>query len=71
LEKEKGLVPGRVGNARSFGGFPFFIMSMFDFDRNLDMTKCHKAWGDRTEEIDTKTAWWKAFDRFKEAKIIP
>jgi hypothetical protein len=71
MEKEKGLVAGRVGNDRSYGGFPFFIMSMFDFDRHLDMTKCHKAWGDQKEEIDTKTAWWTAFDRFREANIIP
>jgi hypothetical protein len=71
MEKEKGLESGRVGNDRSFGGFPFFIMSMFDFDRDLDMTKVHKAWSDRKEEVDTKTAWYTAFDRFKKAKIIP
>ena len=71
MEKEKGLETGRVGNNRSYGGFPFFIMSMFNFDRHLDMTIGHKAWGDRTEEVDTKTAWYTAFDRFRQANIIP
>ena len=71
LEQEKGLQTGRVGNERSFGGFQYFIMTMFDFDRDLDMSKCHKAWGDKKEETDVKGAWWKAFDRFRKAKIIP
>lgn len=71
LEKKAGLVTGRVGNDRSYGGFPFFIMSMFNFDRQQDMTKTHKVWGDKTEQWDTKTAWYTAFDRFRQAKIIP
>jgi hypothetical protein len=71
LEKEHCLVTGRVGNDRSYLGFPYFIMTMFDFDRNLDLTNELKAWGDRKEEIDTKEAWYKAFDRFRKAKIIP
>lgn len=71
LEAEHGLVGGRVGNDRSFGGFPYFIMTMFNFDRHMDMTKELKAWGNRKEEIDTKEAWYTAFDRFRRAKIIP
>jgi hypothetical protein len=71
LEIEKGLQTGRVGNERSFGGFQYFIMTMFDFDRNLDMSKMHKAWGSSKEEIDVRGAWWTAFDRFRKAKIIP
>lgn len=71
LEEEKGLQTGRVGNERSFGGFQYFIMTMFDFDRDLDMSKVHKAWGDKKEETDVKGAWWMAFDRFRKAKIIP
>jgi len=71
LENEHGLQTGRVGNDRSFGGFPYFIMTMFDFDRQLDMRKCHEAWGDSVEETDAKGAWWKAFERFRKAKIIP
>ncbi|KAL5319239.1 hypothetical protein ACEPPN_012289 [Leptodophora sp. 'Broadleaf-Isolate-01'] len=71
LEQEKGLQTGRVGNERSFGGFQYFIMTMLDFDRNLDMSKMHEAWGSQKEETDAKGAWWKAFDRFRKAKIIP
>ena len=71
LEKQHDLQPGRVGNDRSYGGFPYFIMTMFNFDRNLDMTKMHQAWGSATEETDAKGAWWTAFDRFRKARIIP
>lgn len=71
LEKEQGLQTGRVGNARSYGGFQPFIMTMFNFDRQLDLSKMHETWGDMKEERDAKGAWWTAFDRFKKAKIIP
>ena len=30
LEQRNGLQTGRVGNERSFGGFQYFIMTMFD-----------------------------------------
>ncbi|KAH6976936.1 hypothetical protein BKA56DRAFT_632876 [Ilyonectria sp. MPI-CAGE-AT-0026] len=71
VEKKYGLVTGRVGNERSFGGFPYFIMTMFNFDRHLDMSQVHEMWGEAKEEVDTKAAWWTAFDRFRKAKIIP
>ncbi|KAF2430459.1 hypothetical protein EJ08DRAFT_633988 [Tothia fuscella] len=71
MEKEKGLVGGRVGNNRSFGGFPYFIMTMFNFDRQQDLTKSHEAWGKGAEAVDAKKAWWTVFERFREAKIIP
>ena len=71
LESKHGLVPGRVQNDRSFGGFPMFIMSMMDKDRPLDMSKCHEMLGEYKEEVDTKQAWYTAFDRFRTAKIIP
>ena len=71
LEEEHSLQTGRIGNERSFGGFPYFIMTMFNFDRQLDMSKMHKVWGKDVEETDVKGAWWKAFDRFRKAKIIP
>ncbi|KAK5118000.1 hypothetical protein LTR62_004044 [Meristemomyces frigidus] len=73
LEKKHGLTTGRVGNDRSMAGFQYFIMTMFDFDRQLDLSKQHKAWnsGGKAEEIDSKTAWWTAFERFRAAKIIP
>jgi len=71
LEKKHSLVTGRVGNDLSYQGFPYFIMTMFNFDRHLDITKELKAWGSKKEEIDTKEAWYTAFDRFRKAKIIP
>jgi hypothetical protein len=71
MEKEKGLVGGRVGNDRSFGGFPYFIMTMFNFDRHMDATKVKEAWGSAYEETDTKGAWWTVFERFRQTKIIP
>ncbi|KAF2093843.1 hypothetical protein NA57DRAFT_68893 [Rhizodiscina lignyota] len=71
LEKKHGLQAGRVGNERSFGGFPYFIMTMLNFDRQMDMTKTLKTWGEKAEEWDTKQTWYTAFDRFRKAKIIP
>ncbi|KAJ5697819.1 hypothetical protein N7488_011503 [Penicillium malachiteum] len=72
MEKQYSLQTGRVGgNQRSFDGFPAFIMSMFDFDRQLDMSKMHAAWGGGKEEVGIKEAWYTAFDRFRKARIIP
>ena len=73
LESEHGLQPGRVGNQRSVGLYPYFIMTLLDFDRQLDSTKMHDAWskGGTIEETDTEGAWYTAFDRFRRAKIIP
>ncbi len=74
LEENRGLTTGRVGNDRSLGIFHYFIMTLLSFDRQLDLSKMHKAWnaGDgKAEEIDIKAAWWTSFERFREAKIIP
>lgn len=68
LEKKHGLQPGRVGNDRSYGGFPYFIMTMFNFDRQIDLGKMHSIY---KEEVSTENAWYLAFDRFRKAKIIP
>ncbi|PGH26444.1 hypothetical protein AJ80_01942 [Polytolypa hystricis UAMH7299] len=71
LEKKHGLQTGRVGNDRSAGSYPHFLMTLFNFDRHLDITKMHSAWGDQKAETDTKGAYWTAFERFRKAKIIP
>jgi len=71
MAKEKGLKAGSVGNDRSYGGFPYFIMTMFNFDRHQDMSKTLKAWGSKAEEADVKQSWYPVFDRFRQAKIIP
>jgi hypothetical protein len=44
---------------------------MFDFDRQLDLSQMHKAWGEGKEEVGTKEAWYTAFDRFRNSRIIP
>lgn len=71
LETKHGLKGGRVGNQRSFGGFAYYIMTMFNFDRQLDMTKCFEMMGDDKVEYTTKEAFYTAFNRFRAAKIIP
>ncbi|KAK3691343.1 hypothetical protein LTR37_018704 [Vermiconidia calcicola] len=71
IEKKHGLATGRVGNDRSLAIFQYFIMTLLCFDRQLDLTNELKAWGEKAEEIDAKTAWWTAFRRFRDAKIIP
>lgn len=70
FEKKHGLQSGRVGNDRSFGGFAYFIMTMLNFDRHMDMTKTNEMMGKYAHDVDTKGSWWTAFDRFKKAKII-
>lgn len=75
IEKKYGLATGRVGNDRSLAIFQYFIMTLLSFDRQLDVTNMHKAWnsgkGRGVEEIDAKQCWWTAFQRFRDAKIIP
>lgn len=71
LERKHGLVTGRVGNDRSLATFQHFIMTLFNFDRSLDLGRQNQAWGEVAEEKDSKRVWWTAFQRFREAKIIP
>jgi len=73
IEQEFGLVKGKVGNQRTFGGFPYFIMTMFNFDRQMDMDFYDKSWptDNKLKDIDCKDGWYLAFDRFKAAGIIP
>jgi hypothetical protein len=69
LEEDKKLRAGRVGNKRSAVGLN--VMKTLDFDRDLDLTKMHEAWGTNREETDVKGAWWKVFHRFRKARVIP
>lgn len=71
VQREYNLRAGRAGDCRSFGGYPHFIMSMFNFDRQLDLGKTHRAWGRGAEGADTRKTWYTAFDRFRSARIIP
>lgn len=73
MEKQYGLVSGRVDNDRTLVEGSQMLLQFLDYDRRLDLTKCHKAWNNhgQAEEVDSRTAWWTAFDRFRQAKIIP
>ena len=35
------------------------------------MTKTQEMMGEYKEDIDTKTAWYTAFGRYRQVKIIP
>ena len=74
IEERYGLAKGRVGNDRSLAIFPAFIMTYLSFDRQLDLTKSHKAWssgGEKIVEYGIRESWWRIFQRFRDAKIIP
>ncbi|KAL4769821.1 hypothetical protein BDW60DRAFT_209702 [Aspergillus nidulans var. acristatus] len=71
MEKKYGLRGGKVGNDKSLTIVSNFLMNQFDFDRQVDLTKMHAAWGSAKEETDVQGAWHVAFDRFRAANIIP
>ena len=64
-----GLENGFVDNNVSHPIFQYFIMTLLDFDRHMDMSAMRSTgYG---EMIDTKQCWTLAFDRMRHAKIIP
>lgn len=69
MEQKFGLKKGSVGNDISHPGFQYYIMTMFDFDRQMSMEASHEV--GYTEEIKTPETWKIAFDRMRQAKIIP
>ncbi|KAJ6164281.1 hypothetical protein N7470_002953 [Penicillium chermesinum] len=72
MEEKYNLQKGHgQSNDRSLSMVPHFLMSASDFDRPLDMTKTHQAWGPSKEEADVRQCWYTAFDRYRRAKIIP
>jgi hypothetical protein len=71
LKKKSVLSEGNTGIGAVASGFQYFIMSLFDFDRQLDMTKAYAAWGDEKVEMSVKESWWLTFDRFRKAKVLP
>ncbi|GES63973.1 hypothetical protein ATEIFO6365_0008004300 [Aspergillus terreus] len=72
MENEYGLQTGHlIGDKTSLPHVSYFLMSQFDFDRQVDLTEMHRVWGEASEERDIKDAWYTAFDRFRKAKIIP
>lgn len=77
MEKKHDLVGGHIVNDRTFiepthgVGVIYGLTNLLNFDRQLDMTRCHEMWGSSKEEIDTKGSWYTVFDRFRKARIIP
>ncbi|KAG9185196.1 hypothetical protein G6011_07740 [Alternaria panax] len=60
LEKKHDLKKGSVDSDITHPGFQYFIMTMFDFDRQMSMEASHKV--GYTEEVGTKDTWTTAFD---------
>ncbi|KAF2749095.1 hypothetical protein M011DRAFT_493362 [Sporormia fimetaria CBS 119925] len=69
LEKKEGLKKGSVDSDITHPGFQYYIMTMFDFDRQMSMEKMHQV--GFTEEMNTEETWRIAFDRMRKAKVIP
>ena len=65
--RKYGLKEGRM---ESYSwGFLDFVMRVFDFDRQYDLSKARSVgFG---EEVDTVKGYTMAFDRMRKAKIIP
>jgi len=49
--------------------FLYFVMTVFDFDRQYDLTSARKAGFEET--IDTVKGYTTAFERMRNANIIP
>lgn len=69
LGKKRELKTGNAESLRRVPGFMYAMLSLFDFDREYDMTKIYST--GFTEERTTIEAWGKVFDRMKEGRIIP
>ena len=72
MEAKYGLQTGYADHARIFPGFEYFLMSLFDQDREYDMGKMYGAKGAGfTEERDTTQAWGRVFEQMRAARILP
>ena len=69
LEEKYGLKKGIADSDLTFKGFEYFLLTLFDFDRQYDMTKMYDT--GFKEERDVMQAWGLVFDRMKAAKMIP
>ena len=69
LEEKHGLKKGIADSDLTFKGFEYFLLTLFDFDRQYDMTKMYDT--GFKEERDVMQAWGLVFDRMKAAKMIP
>jgi hypothetical protein len=69
MEKKYGLQSGHVNGGRGMQIAEEMLMTKFDFDRQLDMSKMYAT--GFTEERGAKESWGNVFDRMRKAKIIP
>jgi hypothetical protein len=69
LENRTNLRDGYMDNSISHSGFQYFIMTLLDFDRHMDMSASRSI--GYAELINTKECWRLAFDRMRKAGIIP
>ncbi|KXJ96353.1 hypothetical protein Micbo1qcDRAFT_210679 [Microdochium bolleyi] len=70
MEAKYGLQSGHADSDRIFKGFEYFLLTLFNFDRQYDMSKMYDEAG-FTEERSTKETWGGVWDRMRAAKIIP
>lgn len=70
METKYGLQSGHADNPRIHPGFEYFLITLFDQDRQYNMTKMYDVAGFQ-EERDTTQAWGRVFDHMRAAKIIP
>ncbi|KAI1500240.1 hypothetical protein F5X99DRAFT_386906 [Biscogniauxia marginata] len=69
MEKKYGLQTGHADSPRTAPGFEYLFMTLFDFDRQPDMTKIYST--GFTEERGPLQTWGWSWDKMKKAKIIP
>jgi hypothetical protein len=69
LAQEHQLRLESLDNELANPGFQKYIMQLFTFDRVMSLEAMREV--GFAEEADEKTTWFCAFNRFREAKIIP
>ncbi|CAG8951389.1 hypothetical protein HYFRA_00007301 [Hymenoscyphus fraxineus] len=72
MEKKYNLKTGMAvpdKSFKTFSGFEYTLLSLFDFDRQFDMTKTYGTGFE--EERSTIQTWGGVFDRMRAFKIIP
>jgi hypothetical protein len=62
-----GVMDVELGEGK--GGYQYFIMTLFDFDRHLDLGRMREVGFEDSVEGDA--SWAVAFERFRKGKAIP
>ncbi|KAE8353463.1 hypothetical protein BDV28DRAFT_148042 [Aspergillus coremiiformis] len=69
LCQRRGLKEDVIYRSMHNTGAKMGILRLMDFDRPLDLSRSRQL--GFNEELDTAGSWYRAFDRVREAKIIP